>query len=288
MTTGEDTVSERGHGQQAETVGDIPHGTCLTAATGGKVAMSFEGKVVLITGALGGVGRCVARAFANEGASVMMSDRDQQTGATLASDLGQRAGFHAGDVRDPVACETVVAQTLIRYGRLDVLVNAAGVIHVGDAMGTSNGQWRDVLSVNLDGAFYMSRAAIPHLIGTRGAIVNIGSDFSMVGGEQMVAYCASKGGLLLMTKAMALDHAAEGVNINIVCPTVIDTPMVDDLARQLGNRPDDQRRIYDASVPDGRMVTPDEVADSVLFLAGEKARHITGTSLVIDGGVTAR
>ncbi|MGY8995081.1 MAG: SDR family NAD(P)-dependent oxidoreductase, partial [Alphaproteobacteria bacterium] len=194
----------------------------------------------------------------------------------------------SGDVTDPDTCDAMVAAAVDHFGELDVLVNGAGVIHVGDAAGTSTAQWRQVLGVNLDGAFYMSRAAMPHLIASGGAIVNVGSDFSLVGGENLVAYCASKGGLLLMTKAMALDHAKQGVRINIVCPTVIDTPMVDSLARQLGNPVDEQRRIYDATMPTGRMIAPQEVADSVLFLASDKASHITGTSLVVDGGVTAR
>lgn len=250
--------------------------------------MMFQDKVILVTGAAGGVGHAVARSFAAEGARVVVSDMDHQAGARLAQELGKQGFLVSGDVTDPDTCDAMVDAAVSHFGELDVLVNGAGVIHVGEAAGTSTAQWRQVLGVNLDGAFYMSRAAMPHLIATGGAIVNVGSDFSLVGGENLVAYCASKGGLLLMTKAMALDHAKQGVRINIVCPTVIDTPMVDSLARQLGNPADEQRRIYDASVPSGRMIAPQEVADSVLFLASDKASHITGTSLAIDGGVTAR
>jgi meso-butanediol dehydrogenase/(S,S)-butanediol dehydrogenase/diacetyl reductase len=250
--------------------------------------MEFADKVVLVTGACGGVGAAVARAFGKAGARVVLSDLHAGPGAALADEMGGAAVFVAGDVRASQDCEAVVARAVAKFGRLDVLVNGAGVIHVGSALETGDGQWRAVLSVNLDGAFYMSRAALPHLLETRGAIVNIGSDFALVGGEKTVAYCASKGGMLLLTKAMALDHAAAGVRINIVCPTVIDTPMVDDLARQHGTDPGEQRRLYDATVPTGRMIAAEEVADSVLFLASDRARHITGTSLVIDGGVTAR
>jgi meso-butanediol dehydrogenase / (S,S)-butanediol dehydrogenase / diacetyl reductase len=250
--------------------------------------MMFQDKVILVTGAAGGVGHAIARSFAAEGARVVICDVDRQAGETLALELGEQGFLVSGDVSDPEICDAMVRSSVDHFGGLDVLVNGAGVIHVGDAAGTSAAQWRQVLGVNLDGAFYMSRAAMPHLIASGGAIVNVGSDFSLVGGEQLVAYCASKGGMLLMTKAMALDHAKQGVRINIVCPTVIDTPMVDSLARQLGNPADEQRQIYDASVPTGRMIAPQEVADSVLFLASDKASHITGTSLVIDGGVTAR
>mgnify|MGYP000876607468 CR=1 FL=1 len=250
--------------------------------------MMFQDKVILVTGAAGGVGHAVVRSFAAEGARVAVCDLDDGASQTLVGELGAQGFLVSGDVTDPEICDAMIDAAVDHFGRLDVLVNGAGVIHVGDAQSTSPAQWRHVLAVNLDGAFYMSRAAMPHLIASGGAIVNIGSDFSFVGGEQLVAYCASKGGMLLMTKAMALDHAKQGVRINIVCPTVIDTPMVDSLARQLGNPADEQREIYDASVPTGRMIAPQEVADSVLFLASDKASHITGTSLVIDGGVTAR
>lgn len=250
--------------------------------------MMFQDKVILVTGAAGGVGHAIVRSFAAEGARVTVCDRDHDAGATLVKELGDQGFLVSGDVTEPDSCNAMVAKTVDHFGKLNVLVNGAGVIHVGDAQGTNPAQWRHVLSVNLDGAFYMSRAAMPHLLASGGSIVNIGSDFSFVGGEQLVAYCASKGGMLMMTKAMALDHANQGVRINIVCPTVIDTPMVDSLARQLGNPAEEQRKIYDASVPTGRMIAPQEVADSVLFLASDKASHITGTSLVIDGGVTAR
>jgi NAD(P)-dependent dehydrogenase (short-subunit alcohol dehydrogenase family) len=250
--------------------------------------MMFQDKVILVTGAAGGVGHAIVRSFAAEGARVAICDRNHDAGTTLVKELGDQGFLVSGDVTEPDSCNAMVAKTVDHFGKLDVLVNGAGVIHVGDAAGTSPAQWRHVLAVNLDGAFYMSRAAMPHLLASRGSIVNIGSDFSFVGGEQLVAYCASKGGMLMMTKAMALDHANQGVRINIVCPTVIDTPMVDSLARQLGNPAEEQRKIYDASVPTGRMIAPQEVADSVLFLASDKAGHITGTSLVIDGGVTAR
>ncbi len=248
----------------------------------------FTDKVILVTGATSGVGSGVARAFVGEGASVVVSGRNRERGNTLCGELGERALFVAGDISVSSDCDAVVAAAVERFGRLDVLVNGAGMIHVGNAEETSDDAWRQVLSVNLDGAFYMSRAAMPHLLKTRGAIVNIGSDFSHVGGEKTVAYCASKGGMLMMTKAMALDHATQGVRVNIVCPTVIDTPMVDDLARQLGMDAGEQRRIYDVSVPTGRMISVEEVCDAVLFLASDKARHITGASLAVDGGVTAR
>tara|TARA_B100000676_G_scaffold312531_1_gene387225 strand:- start:674 stop:1432 length:759 start_codon:yes stop_codon:yes gene_type:complete len=252
----------------------------MLAAGQERFGMSFRGKVAVVTGAAGGVGSVIVESLRAEGAVVLAAD--------LIAPEGDQNHSLVVDVTQSASCESLIDTVMDRFGRLDILVNNAGVIHVGEAVDTSDTQWRHVLSVNLDGAFYMSRAAIPHLIETRGVIVNIGSDFSFVGGDSLVAYCASKGGMLQMTKAMALDHAAQGVRINIVCPTVIDTPMVDELARQLGNTPGDQRRIYDATVPDGRMISPDEVSDAVLYLAGDRARHVTGTSLVIDGGVTAR
>ncbi|MBT5435753.1 MAG: SDR family NAD(P)-dependent oxidoreductase [Alphaproteobacteria bacterium] len=248
----------------------------------------FEGKVAIITGATGGLGAQLVASFAAEGALIVAAGIDGFRGAALAQELGDKGCFVDVDVTDPQACSAVVEAAITRFGRLDILINNAGIIHVGNSENTTPDDWRRVLSVNLDGPFYMCRAAMAHLREFKGAIVNVGSDFSLVGGNDLVAYCASKGGLLQMTKAMALDHAAEGVRVNIVCPTVMDTPMVDELARQLGNDPDEQRRVYDAILPTGRMIAVDEVADAVIFLASAKARHITGTSLVVDGGVTAR
>jgi len=247
----------------------------------------FEQLTAIVTGATSGVGRAVALAFAAEGATVLAVGRDRERGRDLEDEGGKRIRFFAADVTDPAACEAAVAQAGKVTERLDFLVNAAGVIHVGNSEATAPEDWRRVLAVNLDGAFYMCRAAMPLLRVRGGAIVNIGSDYSLMAGPDAVAYCASKGGLLQMTKAMALDHATDGVRVNIVCPTVVDTPMIDDIARQKGTEPVELRHAYDAYVPTGRMVTPEEVADTVLFLASDRARQITGIALPVDGGTTA-
>ena len=250
--------------------------------------MGLAGRCAIVTGATSGIGRAVAIALASAGASVLATGRDAERGAATVREAGARCAFLAGDVVDPAFGEAAAGEAVRRFGRLDVLVNAAGVIHVGDAEHTSPREWRDVLSVNLDGAFYMSRAAVPHLRASGGgAIVNIGSDYSLMAGPQAVAYCASKGALLQMTKAMALDHAKEGIRVNIVCPTVVDTPMIDDIAAKKGTPAAELRQAYDAYVPTGRMVTAQEVAEAVLFLAGDGARQITGIALPVDGGTTA-
>jgi len=250
--------------------------------------MDFAGRCAIVTGATSGIGRAVAIALAAAGASVLATGRDAGRGEATVREAGARCSFLAGDVVDPAFGDVAAAEAVRRFGRLDLLVNAAGVIHVGDAEHTSPREWRDVLSVNLDGAFYMSRAAVPQMRASGGgAIVNIGSDYSLMAGLQAVAYCASKGALLQMTKAMALDHAKEGIRVNIVCPTVVDTPMIDDIAAKKGTPAAELRRAYDAYVPTGRMVTPQEVAEAVLFLAGDGARQITGIALPVDGGTTA-
>lgn len=250
----------------------------------------FDGKTALVTGATSGIGRAIAGAFARTGANVMLTGRSEARGAAALADCGDNAAFIPGDVTDPSFANDLVAGTVKRFGSLDILVNNAGVLGTTDALSTSNEEWSRVFAADLDSVFYFCRAAVRQMRsqGTGGAIVNIGSDWSLVAGRNAVSYCTAKGGVLMLTKSMALDHAREDIRINIVCPTVIDTPMLDEAAAKRGKDPVAFRAELAEDNPMGRIGAPEDVAAAVLFLASDAARFITGTALSIDGGITAR
>jgi NAD(P)-dependent dehydrogenase (short-subunit alcohol dehydrogenase family) len=253
--------------------------------------MDFSDAVVLVTGGTSGIGAAVARAFGDAGASVLLTGRDAERGGEVAADIVSDGGaveFLATDVTDKGACAHLVEAALDRFGRLDVLVNNAGIIYRADAEETTDAIWDETMAVNLTAAFRMSRAAVPAMRKQGGgAIVNIASDWALVGGKRGVAYCASKGGLLVMTKAMALDHAEENIRINAVCPTDIMTPMLTNEFRTTGLTDAEGLAALAEAIPMGRVGTPEEVARAVLFLASDQASFITGVGLPVDGGITA-
>lgn len=248
-------------------------------------------RVVLVTGASSGLGAAMARRFARHDTAVMLAGRDRGRTAETAAEV-QRAGGTAevwlGDLSDPAACADVVRATVDRFGRLDVLVNSAGIIYRATAERTTYEQWRATMAVNVDAVFFTSRAAIP-VMRTQGGgvIVNIASDWGLVGGQEAVAYCASKGAVVLMTKAMALDHAREGIRVNAICPGDCDTPMLDYEAAQRGVNAAASRREAAEAIPVGRVGRPEEVAALAFYLASDEASFITGAAIPIDGGETA-
>jgi len=252
----------------------------------------FEGKVALVTGATSGIGAACAHELAARGARVMLTGRSARRGAEVLEALrgaGGDGAFVAGDVRDRAFCTRAVTETVGRLGRLDVLVNNAGISLAASAPETSDGQWDAILETNLAAAFFLSREALrPMLAQGAGAIVNVASDWGLVGGERAAAYCASKGGLVLLTRAMALDHARQGIRINAVCPSDTDTPMMLEDFRQRGVAPQDGAREASEGIPMGRMATAAEVARVVCFLASDAASFVTGVALPIDGGHTAQ
>lgn len=258
----------------------------------GDWTMDFSGAAVLVTGGTSGIGAAIARAFGDAGASVLLTGRDEERGREVAADIatdGGTAEFVAADITDDGACRGLVETILGRFGRLDVLVNNAGIIHRATAEETSDEQWDETIAVNLTAAFRMSRAAIPAIRRQGGgAIVNIASDWALVGGKQGASYCASKGGLLLMTKAMALDHAEENIRINAVCPTDVMTPMLTAEFRAIGVSEEKGLEELGKGIPMGRVGMPEEIARAVLFLASEQASFITGVGLPVDGGITAQ
>src|SRR5580658_1653731 len=193
--------------------------------------MNFTGKVVLVTGSTTGIGEACARCFAESGANGMVSGRNEERGRAVATSIqaaGGAAQFAPADLRAAGACERLVAETIGRFGGLDILVNNAGILYSANALDTTNEQWLDTMAVNINALFYLSRAAVRHMrTAGKGAIVNIASEWGMNGEPDHVAYCASKGAVLQITRCMALDHARDNIRVNAVCPGEIHTRMVD-------------------------------------------------------------
>jgi NAD(P)-dependent dehydrogenase (short-subunit alcohol dehydrogenase family) len=243
-------------------------------------------QVVLVTGASSGIGAAIAIAFADLGWSVMAAGRSESRLEEVA-DVSESISTWAGELEEAEDCDELVADTIDEFGRIDCLVNAAGVLIRGNSAETSDDDWRDTLALNLDVPFYLSRAALPHLLKSEGSIVNIASVWGLEAGNRAVAYCASKGGLILMTRAMALDHAADGLRINAICPGGVDTPMLIKDAQEQGEDVDAFLADIAAESPNRRIASPEDIAALVTFLASDAARHITGTAIPIDGGLLA-
>ena len=250
--------------------------------------MSFKGKVVLVTGSTTGIGEACARVFAESDAAVMVCGRNEPRGRKVVQAIrtaGGRAEFTAVDVRAAGACDRLVSDTIERLGGLDVLVNNAGILYSATALDTTDEQWLDTMAVNVNALFYLSRAAIRYMKHKgRGAIVNIASEWGLNGEPNHVAYCASKGAVLQITRCMALDHARDNIRVNSVCPGEIHTQMVDDILSQKGG--DLQRNLQElaAGIPMRRLASPAEVAWCVHFLASDRASYVTGANLPVDGG----
>ena len=253
----------------------------------GPLPLGLRGKVALVTGGASGIGRAVAHAFASAGTTVTVVDVDEVGGKDLVAEIGSYGGeahFSPCDVSRSDQCERSVNEVWDAYGGLHILVNAAGVILRATVVETDEAEWDHILDINLKGTYLMCKVALPRIIQSGGgSIVNISSGWGLVGGRKAAAYCASKGGVVLLTKAMAIDHAHQNIRINCVCPGDTDTPMLRDEARQMG-QPADEFLKDAADRPLGRLGTPGEVAQAVLFLAAESSSYITGTTLVVDGG----
>jgi len=250
----------------------------------------LAGKIAVVTGAASGIGHGVARLLAEEGAGILACDVNAAGLRRLAAAIEGAGGSIrtlAADVSLDAACRQVVDAGLAAFGRLDVLVNSAGTIRRATVVETSEAEWDRTLAVNLKSIFLMSRAVIPVFARQGGgAIVNLASNWGLSGGPRAAAYCASKGGVVLLTKAMAIDHGPERVRVNCVCPGDVDTPMLRDEARQLGE-PVEAFLAESARNPLGRCGTPEDVARAVLYLASDQAAFVTGAALVVDGGFEA-
>lgn len=249
--------------------------------------MRLSNKVALITGGTSGIGEATAILFATEGASVAITGRDQQRGQAVVSrtlEGGGKTIFIRCDVRKSEECRRAVDETLHAFGRLDVLFNNAGVFYPHTILDCSEEEWDLQIDINLKGTFLMSKYALPHMIErASGVIINNSSGWGIVGGDRAVAYCASKGGVVLLTKAMAIDHGRQGIRVNCICPGDVDTPMLPEDARMRGLKWEDYLAGC-ANRPLGRIGTVDEIAKAVLFLASDDSSFMTGAALVVDGG----
>jgi meso-butanediol dehydrogenase / (S,S)-butanediol dehydrogenase / diacetyl reductase len=242
----------------------------------------FDGKVVIVTGAASGMGEAFARAFRAQGAQVVMGDRTADALQRLAGELGEGAVAQPTDTSDPASCEALVKTAVDRFGKLDVLVNDAGVDNMGDLMDTDLDSWRKVMSTDLDGYYYMSRFALPELRKSRGCIVNVSSVSGLGGDWNHSAYCAAKGAVTNFTRALALDEGRHGVRVNAVNPSLVWTGMTESMK----SKPELVEKFKERFAL-GRPAEPEDVAPVVLFLASDDARFVTGVNLPVDGGVSA-
>jgi meso-butanediol dehydrogenase / (S,S)-butanediol dehydrogenase / diacetyl reductase len=243
----------------------------------------FEGKVVIVTGAASGIGEATARRFSSEGASVALVDRNEMPLAKVAKELpAQLTLAHLADVSDSEAVDVMVATVVKRFGRLDVVVDNAGVFEGGDPAEITDEQWRKVMATDLDGVFFGCRAALPHLQKTSGAIVNTAS-VSGTGGDWAASpYNAAKGAVVNLTRALALDLGKKGVRVNSVCPSLTRTGMTSDMMED-----EELLAKFRERIPLGRVCEPHEVAAVIAFLASDDASFVTGANVAVDGGVSA-
>ncbi len=252
--------------------------------------MRLKGKVALITGGTEGMGLATAELFLKEGARVVITGRSAEKGRKAIRKL-RRLGpvvYAKGDVSRDSDAKRMVDAAISNFGRIDILFNNAGIYIEKAAEDMTEAEWDLLLDINLKGPFLVSKHALPHMIAQRsGVIVNNSSDAGIIGNRSCPAYCASKGGVTLMTKAMALDYVKYGIRVNCVNPGVIDTPMLEREARLSKDRAA-YRRQNAAIHPIGRLGRPEEVAYAVLFLASDESAFVTGASLSVDGGTTAQ
>ena len=252
--------------------------------------MRLEGKVALITGGTSGIGRATAVLFAREGARVALTGRDEVRGRVVLHEVRSAGGegiFIRSDVRLASDCRRAVDETIKTFKKIDLLFNNAGVFFPRTVPDCPEEEWDQTVDVNLKGTFLMSKYALPHMIERRaGVIVNNSSGWGLVGGDAAAAYCASKGGVVLLTKAMAIDHGRHGIRVNCICPGDVETPMLPEDAKQRGQTWE-QYLQGAANRPLGRIGKPEEIARAVLFLATDDSSFMTGSALVVDGGGSA-
>jgi len=243
----------------------------------------FEGKVVIVTGAGSGIGAGTARRFLREGAFVVLNGRrEQKLHETIAGLDTERSLLHPGDVSDEAYVKRLVEDAVAKFGRLDVLVNNAATAIFGPFAQTTTQDWRRIMATDLDSVYFACREALPHLLKTKGCIVNLSSASGLGGDWGMSAYTAAKGAITNFTRSLALEYGSRGVRINAVAPSLTSTDATADLVKN-----DAVMAAFRERLPIGRAATPDEVAGVIAFLASEDAIFINGVILPVDGGLHA-
>jgi NAD(P)-dependent dehydrogenase (short-subunit alcohol dehydrogenase family) len=249
--------------------------------------LSLEGKVAMVTGGASGIGRGIAIRLAEMGASVAVLDINEENGRETVAALTAEKGsgiFVKCDVRSGLDCRNAVERTIASFGKIDILCNNAGIAIRKDVVELTEEEWDRAIDVTLKSIYLLSHEVIPIMIQNGGgSIINTGSGWSLKGGERAASYCAAKGGALNLTRAMAIDHGKHNIRVNCVCPGDVQTPMLLSECAQLGHDVEEFMQ-QAANRPLGRVGTPDDVANAVLFLASDMANWVTGTHLVVDGG----
>ncbi|MBZ5600326.1 MAG: SDR family oxidoreductase [Acidobacteriia bacterium] len=248
---------------------------------------ALKGKTALITGGACGIGRATAHLFAREGAAVVIADRNEPSGSAVAGEItafGGRAIFVPANVTSAADCQRVVERAIQEFGAIHVLLNNAGIIRRASILELSEQDWDRVMAVNVKSVFLMSKSVIPSMEQAGGgSIINMASGWGLTGGPKAAVYCASKGAVVQLTKAMAIDHGPQKIRVNCICPGDTDTDMLHTEAQQLGE-PKDRFLAEAARRPLGRVGQPEEIAQAALYLASDAASFVTGTALVVDGG----
>jgi NAD(P)-dependent dehydrogenase (short-subunit alcohol dehydrogenase family) len=249
--------------------------------------MQLRRKVAIITGGSSGIGRATALLFAEQGAAIGLADVNVGAGQRVASEINDRGGrafFEPVDVTRAEDCQRLVERTIRDFGRIDILCNNAGIIRRSTVVELLENDWDRVMAVNVKSVYLVSREVIPHMQKAGGgSIVNTASGWGLVGGAKAAVYCASKGAVVLLTKAMAIDHGPENIRVNCICPGDTDTAMLREEAQLLGEE-NNRFLAQSAKRPLGRVGNPDEIAQAALYLASDASSFVTGTALVVDGG----
>jgi 2-keto-3-deoxy-L-fuconate dehydrogenase len=255
----------------------------------------LDGKRALITGAGSGIGEAIARLFAAQGAQIIVADVQMDAAEQVTASIVKQGGSASAlalDVADETQVSAAFDRVANQYGRLDIVVNNAGVSHVGNILETSLEDWNRVLGVNAGGVFLCAREAVRRMLHQEpkgGVIINLSSVAAMIGLERRLPYSASKGAVLSLTRSIAIDFVGEGIRCNAICPGTVHTPFVEGyLKRSFPGQEDAIRQTLHARQPLGRMGLPEEIAAAALYLASDEAAFVTGSALVIDGGWTAK